>query len=168
MTSLPELLARVKMSGPDDCWPWTGKTDSRGRGRVWVDGKLKLAHRAVWEAIRGPIPAGKFLCHHCDNGGCLNLSHVYIGTHADNMRDMTERRRYFAAKEPERVRELGRVLGSSNTWARGELNPKAKLTPSNVSAIRADHRATRFIAAEYGVDRTTIQRIRRGAQWTNS
>lgn len=163
------LVERLeKASGPDACWVWPRKLNDVGRGRVWIGDKLKLAHRAVWEIRKGPIPAGMMLCHTCDNPSCVNPNHLYVGTHRDNMRDMRERRRSFAATQPERVRELGRKMGSSNTWTRGEGNPKAKLTAEQAAAVAADPRPTRFLVADYGLHRTSIQRIRRGAQWARA
>lgn len=163
---LGELIARLEAGvGPDKCWLWPRKLDEKGRGQVSVGGRRKLAHRAVWEALRGPIPAGKLLCHHCDNPTCVNPAHLYVGTPKDNVRDMMERGRNWQKREPERVREIGRRLGKSNTWHRGAGNPKAKLTPEQIAAIRADRRPTRFLAAEYGVNRVTIQRIRNGSAW---
>ena len=162
-----ELIERLeKATGPDRCWAWPRKTDAKGRGRVWVNGKIMLAHRAVWEHVNAPIPKGKMLCHHCDNAGCINPKHMYVGTHAENMRDMKDRKRYFAAKEPECVKELGRALGLSNTWARGSKNPKARLSRADAATISKSSEATKILAERFGVDRTTIQRIRRGALWT--
>ena len=165
---MKELIARLEQAsegGRDACWIWPRKKDGQGRGRVWVDGKLKIAHRAVWEYLRGPIPAGKLLCHHCDNPSCVNPGHLYVGTHADNMRDMRERKRSFGARNPEKCREVGRQSGLKNVWARGARNPKAKLTLGQVDAIKSDTRPTRFLVSDYGVARTTIQRIRQGTLW---
>ncbi len=55
---------------------------------------------------------------------------------------------------------------AKNTWSRGEDNPQAKLTKREVAKIRRrpDIKIAAF-ARIYGVDRTTIQRIRRGATW---
>ena len=163
-----ELIAALEAAtGPNDCWIWPRAKDRAGRGRLWVAGRLMLAHRAVWEAKRGPVPEGMLLCHHCDNPSCVNPKHLYVGTHKDNMRDMRVRRRAFAHRNPNKAAEVGRATGRRNDWAAGTGNPKAKLTVEQVASIRADGRATRFVAAQYGVERTTIQRIRRGSLWTN-
>lgn len=164
--SIKTLIERLeKENSQNACWKWPGKTDAKGRGRVWLKGKIELAHRAVWKTKNGSIPAGKILCHHCDNAGCVNPSHIYVGTHADNMRDMKDRKRYYAAKYPDRVKELARALGKSNTWASGINNPKAKLTARQAASIRSSKLPTKTLAEKYGVHRTTIQCIRRGAQW---
>lgn len=166
-SSLSDLIARLeKATGIDKCWSWPGKTDHKGRGRVSVNGKTMLAHRAVWERVVAPIPEGKMLCHRCDNMGCVNPAHMYVGTHADNMRDMKDRRRYFQARDPERVRKIAQRLGSSNTWCKGEANATAKLTREQAATIRVDPRSSRVIAEEFGVHASTVQRIKSGALWS--
>ena len=147
------------------CWNWQGGLDKHKRGRIAVNGRTRLAHREVWRFFHGPIQNGKLLCHHCDNPQCVNPDHLYVGTQRDNMRDFMERNTHWTEKDPERARKVGRESGLKNDWHRGEGNPKANLTVQQVERIRQDPRATRFVAADYGVDRTTIQRIRRGALW---
>lgn len=164
MTTLSDLIARLE--GHSGCWIWPRKKDKNGRGRIWIGGKLTLAHRAVWEHFNDAVPVGKMLCHTCDNPSCVNPRHLYVGTHADNMRDMKERRRYFAAKEPTRFAVLAAANGRLNTWARGAKNPKAKLSTADVQKIRNSKAATKVLAARYDVHRTTIQKIRSGAQWS--
>lgn len=163
------LIARVEAAqGADACWIWPRAKDAAGRGRFWLNGKLMLAHRAAWTVQIGPIPAGAFLCHHCDNPSCVNPRHLYVGTHHNNMRDMRERGRSMARRHPELAKKIGQEAGRRNTWNSCGGNIKAKLSEAQVLAIRQDTRPTRQVASAYGVDRTTIQRIRRGALWPHA
>ena len=89
-----KFWSRVIIENLLDCWVWTGGTVGRGYGYLSRGGpKLILAHRYVWEITYGPIPDGLCILHKCDNPPCVNPTHLYIGTHSDNMRDMIERGR---------------------------------------------------------------------------
>lgn len=79
----------------DECIEWDGALTQKGYGikNVRVDGawKIKRVHRLVWEEEYGPISAGMFIRHKCDNPPCILLDHLEIGTAADNSRDMVKR-----------------------------------------------------------------------------
>jgi HNH endonuclease len=60
----------------DGCWLWKGHRLAGGYGQVSMNDKMKLAHRVVYEAFRGPIPEGLQLDHLCRNRGCVNPDHL--------------------------------------------------------------------------------------------
>ena len=88
-TSRP-LLERLmeKIQKTESCWIWngakTGGNDSYGM--IWVDGKNKLAHRAMYEINTGEIPHGTELDHICRNKSCVNPDHLEPVTHFENMK----------------------------------------------------------------------------------
>jgi hypothetical protein len=131
-------------------WPHWRTPDGYGRtviggrgGRNW------LAHRWTWTQTNGPIPDGLHVLHHCDNRGCINVDHLFLGTNADNVADRVAKGRTRVGSHP------------------GELNPSAKLTGEQVDAIRADPRLQYVIAAEYGVSKMTISEVKRRITWAH-
>jgi len=91
MSKSERFWSKVDRRGPDECWLWQGCM-TRGYGQFWVDGRMRNAHRVSFELTSGPIPDGMFVCHRCDNPRCVNSAHLFLGTHADNMRDSEKRR----------------------------------------------------------------------------
>lgn len=74
---------------PDGCWYWTGAVYMQGYGVLTHEQRHLKAHRVAYELYKGKIHSGLFVCHHCDNKLCLNPDHLFLGTHLDNMLDMT-------------------------------------------------------------------------------
>src|SRR5882724_6243558 len=91
---LLRFWAKVDQSGGENaCWRWTGATSRGNRGSFRLLGSNKQAHRCAWEMTYGAIPEGLCVCHHCDNGSCVNPQHLFLGTHRDNMDDMFAKQR---------------------------------------------------------------------------
>lgn len=80
---------KVDRRGPQDCWEWTAAKDARGYGRVGSKRpRTELAHRVAYRLTKGEIPSGMLVCHSCDNPPCCNPEHLFVGTDADNNKDM--------------------------------------------------------------------------------
>ena len=136
------IMSRVRASTLS-CWEWTGSRSASGYGRVNVGGRVEYAHRLMYEAINGPLDAGLFVCHTCDNPSCCNPDHLFAGTHEQNMRDSVRKERH----------------------ARGEKNGHSVLTGEQVLVIRADGRTLEQVAADYGISASHVCAIQRGTFW---
>jgi hypothetical protein len=82
------LIEKLDRPEGDHCWEWRGFKDRKGYGRHYSgSGKTLMAHRAMWTALHGEIPAGKVICHRCDNPSCSRPDHLFVGTTQDNADD---------------------------------------------------------------------------------
>ena len=139
----------------DTCWLWTG---ARVRyGRFCINCKTSDTHRLAWEFVNGMIPHGMCVLHKCDNVLCVNPSHLFLGTHADNMADKVSKNRQANG---ERLAKLHR----------GELGSRSVLRICDVERIKEASlfgASRRNLAAIYGVHYTTISDVCRGDSWNN-
>ena len=139
------------------CWEWIGRSKS-GRckkyGRIKVNKKQVMAHRFSWEMFnKKAIPPGMMVLHKCDNPSCVKPSHLFLGTHQDNMDDMKNKGRST----------LGMV--GQNRGVNGSSNHKAKLDEEQVRRIRLDERSAALIAREYNVSKSSINNIKAKKVW---
>lgn len=126
---------------------WTGACRTKGYGAIRSGGRkspVVATHRVAYELAFGPIPAGMSVLHRCDNPPCCDPDHLFLGTHADNMRDMATK---------------GRGRAPS-----GMANPRCRLTDRDVEAIRSQsgHVSWAEIGRRCGVDPTYARRLANG------
>ena len=133
------------------CWEWRASKGNKGYGQFLINGQIRQAHRVSYQLYVGEIPEGLYVCHRCDNPGCVNPSHLFLGTQTDNMRDCENK---------------GRGVHPS-----GEQHYFAKLTEKQVAEIRArrnDGTTQTDLANEYGVSQPTISHIFCGDTWAST
>lgn len=85
-TPMQRLVAKFVPEPNSGCWLWTASCDSKGYGKIYVNGKLVGAHRVAYELFVGPIPDGLHIDHLCRVRCCVNPSHMEPVTHAENIR----------------------------------------------------------------------------------
>lgn len=120
------------------CWLWTATTNRYGYGQFRFDGGRMTAHRAAWILFVSLIPDGLHVLHHCDVPSCVNPSHLFLGTHQDNMRDRDSKGRKSI----------------------GQRNGKSKLTPSQVIEIRDSKEPAKDLSKRFGIAVSTVYYVR--------
>ena len=132
---------------PETCWPWPGYR-VKGYGSFQWRGFKWRTNRFALAVTTGKCP-DVFALHHCDNPPCCRPSHLYWGTHQDNIRDAVERDRV----------------------AFGERVTVSKLTAAQVEDIRRTYQygvrgcGLRQLARKHSVTMKTVQQIVKGKHW---
>lgn len=81
-----------KVQKTETCHLWIGgKKSIGGYGSFMLNGISERAHRAAWILYVGKIPKNKHILHSCDIKNCVNIKHLRVGTHKQNMRDTIKR-----------------------------------------------------------------------------
>ena len=140
-----------------DCVCWTGRVTSEGDHPVMRHyGKDKLVRRLLWTAIFGDVPAGQQLRTKCRNTLCVNIDHFKPMTHA--------RIGKLAAKEtgwPGFALRRMRIAASRRADA-------PKLTMEIARTIRASDESGPVLAARHNINKSLVNRIKRGQSWAES
>ena len=125
-----------KVSKTPTCWWWTGaKRNGQGfYGQIRYEGKPQMAHRVSWKLSKGFLPDHLLICHHCDNGLCVNPDHLFVGTDRDNIYDCISKGRHAKAKL-----NLGAAVEIRNLFEAGisqrVLRDQFGISSSTISAI---------------------------------
>jgi hypothetical protein len=136
---MEEFKTKHSVNLATGCYEWIGKVGGRGYPVFSIANKQETGHRLIWEHERGPIPDGMCVCHKCDNRKCVNVDHLFLGTRADNNRDMYAKKRNVKAM--------------------------AKLEPSQVREIFLSKDRVVELAARYKIGRSQIYSIKQRREW---
>lgn len=150
-------------TNPNDrgCLEWIGYCSKKGYGKFTVGLRRLLAHRVALSIRSGLHSSELDACHSCDNPKCCNPSHLFWGTHKDNMDDMNRKGRC-------KNRRRGNNHPSRlyiELRPRGENHGMARLKSEDIPIIRSDTRKHHEIAADYGVTRRAICSIKQRITW---
>jgi hypothetical protein len=154
------LLTKVCKDNDNGCWEWTEGLHRDGYAMFW-NGKTTIqAHRASYFAFVGQIPAGMLVCHKCDNRKCINPDHLFIGTQADNMRDMVEKGRTKRGVNHYNHINRARFKGQNS----GQSNGQARISDEMVAWIKESKQQAQEIADIFSLTRNHIYKIRNGVR----
>jgi hypothetical protein len=132
-----------------DCWKWKKMPLPNGYNRLLVrDKTFFLAHRVSWMITYGLIPKNTFILHKCDNPGCTNPEHLFLGTPKDNSQDMIKKGRHNPNK--------------------GQLHYNVKLKDENVIKIKeliSQGISQNKLGKMFNVSPSAIQNIADGKTW---
>lgn len=149
--------SKVDRKSDLECWPWMSYRNPAGYGSFWLPKpikSMKLAHRVAWELTHGSIPRREgpeeiFVCHKCDVQECCNPSHLFLGTHQDNVDDRERKGRNVIARH------------------RGVKNGSCKLSEENVREIFHSKLTAVKLASIFKVSDATVSLIRRRKLWAH-
>lgn len=148
------FFSKTKRVG--DCLVWTACKNSDGYGQFMAHPKLWSSHRLAWTLTHGSIPSGMHVLHKCDNPSCIEPKHLFLGSHADNMRDAWVKGRKTMSES---------FLRYANSAKPGEKNGRAKLTRQQVEEIRRCGGRQKEVAAKFGVSKSAVSMIRTNQTW---
>lgn len=149
-STLAERIAFYSVPHPSGCIFWSGGHSQKGYPQLWWQGKMQRVSRLVWEWAKGPLSPGMCALHKCDDPGCINLDCLFDGTQIDNIADREAK---------------GRGVIPDN---RGERNAGARLTPTDIVAIRtaaANGATGAALARQFGVGQPAISMIINRKSW---
>ncbi len=136
----PEYLSVVRnrivqRTRPDKsgCILWTGSTVG-GYGQIKFFNSNQLVHRVVYQTTIGPIPEGIDVLHKCDTPACCNPEHLFLGDHAENMRDKAIKGRQIAKLTPPQVIDIKRAIASGVSC--NSLSIRYGVSPHTISDIK--------------------------------
>lgn len=177
----PERIAYfwscVDKQGPNECWPWTKRTNRNGYGQFSLNQRTESSHRIAFLLSGGVFTEDKpYGLHSCNNPRCCNPNHIRAGSNEDNVADKVAFGRQARGEWFSDIRRRTACRGESHyTFLRpgcrehGEDKPNAKLTDQLVKTIRDEYASGGWsykrLAQRYGVSQTLVALVVRREVW---
>jgi hypothetical protein len=151
--TLDVLYSKIDFNGPiplhrpwlGPCEQWRGKTNKFGRGVATYQGQEWYVYRLSYLLRVGPIPAGLWVLHDCDNPLCVRPDHLFLGRQRHNQQDMIAK---------------GRQRWNQKGGYRHHRAISRDLTERIEEALREPGVAQNAVAKRLGVSWHTVHRIR--------
>lgn len=124
--------------GQSGCILWIGSRIGP-YGQIKVRNRNTLAHRVAAHLAGFKFTDDQDILHKCDVCLCVNPQHLFVGNHAENMRDKAKKGRAPAKLNAQKV--------------------------ARIKGLIKEGRSCNSIAIEYGVVPHTIYDIRDGTTW---
>lgn len=132
------------------CILWIGKINQYGYGMIGLGGKCGRfvgAHRISYELFVQPILENLNVLHDCDVRNCINPIHLFLGTNADNTKDMLSKMRHVHGAD------------CYNSVLNDDIVREIKYL------YRKEHKTLTFLADKYGVSISMISKIMLNKAW---
>ena len=159
---LQRIASKYLIDEVTGCWNWNAAFRKTGYGCLRYERKLVDSHRISYALYNGDIPSDICVCHKCDNRKCINPEHLFLGTKADNSKDMADKGR--AAKGDRHGTYL-----HPESIAKGEKHGQSKLSEKDIIQILNgyyfENEKVKDMVKKYPVGRRYIYRIIAGDVW---
>lgn len=117
------------------CHEFQSTIQRDGYGRFYLDGRQAQAHRAAYQLFVGAIPAGKMVCHTCDNRRCVNLAHLFLGDAVDNVRDMHSKGRAASNRKVSDAQIKETLKLRAEGWTQERIGEVLGMDQTNVGRV---------------------------------
>lgn len=147
---MTEIAERLLSKTIDDggCLVWQHATVN-SHPAVTIKGKSLLVRRVIWAELKGPLRTGEIIRSTCGTPGCINAEHLIKTTHAALARENGQRGL------------MGGLVRSASIAKAKRASSQAKLSESDVRALRNSTEHVPTLAARLGISESHAYRVRR-------